>query len=233
MSEQNYPVVLSCVQIAVPDLEDGERAYTRLLGFEPVRRGPALQYPLRIGSVELVGNGSGISALRFLGSPGVGHADPMGVPVQFGEPKDRSHEFSAEGGIHAIDHVVVHSQDPERSRSYWGDQLGLRLALDRTFEARGLRILFFRSGGMTLEVVSPLGDATPPSPDRFYGITYRTRAIEAEAARLTLLGVDVGSVRPGFKPGTLVATVRSGTAGVPTLLLQDLSRDGEGSAAAN
>jgi len=27
-------------------------------------------------------------------------------------------------------------------------------------------------------------------------------------------------VRPGMRPGTTVATVRSGTAGVPTLLLQ-------------
>ena len=33
-------------------------------------------------------------------------------------------------------------------------------------------------------------------------------------------GVDVSEPRTGMRPGTTVVTVRSGTAGVPTLLLQ-------------
>ena len=33
-------------------------------------------------------------------------------------------------------------------------------------------------------------------------------------------GVDVSEVRTGRKPGTRVMTVRSGTCGVPTLLVQ-------------
>ncbi len=33
-------------------------------------------------------------------------------------------------------------------------------------------------------------------------------------------GVDVSEIRMGMRPGTSVCTVRSGTAGVPTLLLE-------------
>ena len=41
-----------------------------------------------------------------------------------------------------------------------------------------------------------------------------------KAWRLAEAGVDVSEVRNGRKPGTRVMTVRSGTSGVPTLLVQ-------------
>jgi hypothetical protein len=44
--------------------------------------------------------------------------------------------------------------------------------------------------------------------------------IDATHARLAQAGVDVSEVRTGRKPGTRVMTVRSGTCGVPTLLVQ-------------
>jgi hypothetical protein len=45
---------------------------------------------------------------------------------------------------------------------------------------------------------------------------------DAEAARARLLaaGLDVSEVRAGRKPGTRVLTLRGGTCGVPTLLLE-------------
>ena len=74
-------------------------------------------------------------------------------------------ECDPAAGVEALDHVVILSGDLEGSRRLYGDQLGLRLALDRTFEARGQRILFFRVGGATVEVVGadPPGE---PGPDR-------------------------------------------------------------------
>ena len=46
-----------------------------------------------------------------------------------------------------------------QSESDWLADAAGRLALDRTFPERGLRLLFFRPGGVTLEVAAAL---TPP-----------------------------------------------------------------------
>ena len=127
---------------------------------------------------------------------------------------------SAAGGVTAIDHVVVHTSDPERAIAHWRDRLGLRLALDRTFPERGLRLLFFRSGGLTLEYAHALDGTLGSSDDRVYGVSYRVSDAEAVRARLAADGLDVSEVRAGMKPGSTVVTVRSGTAGVPTLLIE-------------
>jgi hypothetical protein len=43
---------------------------------------------------------------------------------------------------------------------------------------------------------------------------------QAARARLQAAGLDVSEVRGGRKPGTRVLTLRDGTCGVPTLLLE-------------
>jgi catechol 2,3-dioxygenase-like lactoylglutathione lyase family enzyme len=126
----------------------------------------------------------------------------------------------AEAAVHALDHLVVASGDLDAARRLYGDALGLRLALDRRFEARGLRILFFRVGGTTVEIVGSLAPpAAPAGGDRFAGLAWRVRDVEAARARLAADGFDLSAVRPGAKPGTLVCSVRAPTAAVPTLLI--------------
>jgi catechol 2,3-dioxygenase-like lactoylglutathione lyase family enzyme len=145
-------------------------------------------------------------AIEHLTPPG---ALPLGMPT-----------VPAEATVHALDHVVVASDDLEAARRLYGEALGLRLALDRRFEARGLRILFFRVGGVTVEVAGPL--APPPEPaaaDRFAGLAYRVADVAAARARLSAEGFDASPVRAGAKPGTLVCSVRGGTHSVPTLLI--------------
>ncbi len=122
--------------------------------------------------------------------------------------------------VTALDHLVVFSPDLEGSRVLYGDILGLRLALDRTFDDRGQRILFFRVGGATVEVV---GSAEPqesrPGPDRLWGLAWRVPDVDATRERLVAAGFAVSGVRPGAKPGTRVCTVRGEPLGVPTLLI--------------
>ena len=66
---------------------------------------------------------------------------------------------------------------------------------------------------------SPLPDAR----DALHGVSYRVADLPLVRERLLAGGVDVSEVRTGMRPGTIVATVRSHTAGVPTLLLQRVS----------
>jgi catechol 2,3-dioxygenase-like lactoylglutathione lyase family enzyme len=124
------------------------------------------------------------------------------------------------GGFLAIDHVVIETPDPTRALGLWRDALGVRLALDREFPNRGLRMLFFRSAGVTLELVSLLGAAPASGDDRQNGIAYRVTDVARVRERLLAAGLNVSEVRNGNKPGTLVATVRDQTEGVPTLLIQ-------------
>lgn len=122
-------------------------------------------------------------------------------------------------GVGALDHVVVASRDPDASAAVWGATLGLRLALDRRFEARGLRILFFRLAGVTLEITGPLDAPTGEPPDGFLGVAWWVADVPAARERLVAAGFDVSEVRAGHKPRTWVCTVRSGTCGVATLLI--------------
>lgn len=132
----------------------------------------------------------------------------------------RAPECEADAAVAALDHVVVLSPDIEASQRLYAASLGLRLALDRSFEQRGVRLLFFRVGGVTLEIAGRLGaEPRPEEPDRFGGLAWRVADADAARARLAKAGVDVSELRSGHKPGTRVFTVRSPTCGVPTLFI--------------
>jgi catechol 2,3-dioxygenase-like lactoylglutathione lyase family enzyme len=120
---------------------------------------------------------------------------------------------------HALDHVVLRTPSPDACRRLYGDALGIRLALDRRFDAFGFRGLFFRLGGATLEVSGPLAEEPDTGADSLWGLAWQVRDVPAAAARLAAAGFDVSSARPGRKAGTAVCTVRDGTCGVPTLLV--------------
>ena len=127
----------------------------------------------------------------------------------------------------ALDHAVVRTADPDAARALYGDALGLRLALDREFPQWGARLLFFRVGGVTVELAAALGASEAPpggetdaaAGDRLWGLSWRVRDADAAHARLLACGFDVSEVRPGRRPGTRVISVRSGTRGVPTLIV--------------
>jgi catechol 2,3-dioxygenase-like lactoylglutathione lyase family enzyme len=126
--------------------------------------------------------------------------------------------------VHALDHVVVQTTDAEAAMRLFGEGLGLRLAVDKEFESWGVRLMFFRVGGLTVEVAAPLGTGKSPLPesqvDRLWGMSYRVASIEAARQRLADAGVDVSEVRTGRRPGTRVCSVRGGTCGVPTLMIE-------------
>ena len=213
---------LDSVQIGVRDLETGTGVYSLLLGTAPIPG--SARFQLAPGAIELAqSDEEGIRSIRFVTDEGeVAPTLPAsidGIAIRV-EPATPVPVAVVEAPVQAIDHVVVRSTDPERAVALWRDRLGLRLALDRVFEDRGLRLLFFRSGGITLEYATVYPPAEPGRPDRLWGVSYRVRDLASHREHLLATGVDVSEIRVGMRPGTSVATVRSGTAGVPTLLLQ-------------
>lgn len=126
----------------------------------------------------------------------------------------------AASALYALDHVVVRSADLTAAIALYGTALGLRLALDSRFA--GTRMLFFRVGGVTLEIVE---DLALTGGDELHGVAYRTTDLAAAHERLSSAGLSVGEPRAGHKPGTEVFVVRDQTHGVPTLVLRDPTRD--------
>ena len=134
-------------------------------------------------------------------------------------------DVGAKAAIRDLDHVVVFSGDVEATRTFYKDGLGLRLALDKTFEERQVRLLFFRLGGVTIEIGSRLGtDPSPDAADRFGGLAWEVEDVDVIRERLEGEGFDVSGVRKGNKAGTRVCTVRNPVYGVPTLLIEPVSR---------
>jgi catechol 2,3-dioxygenase-like lactoylglutathione lyase family enzyme len=142
--------------------------------------------------------------------------------LELAEQRPRSAPASA-APILGLDHVVVVTQDPERAAALYGARLGLDMALDRSHQDWG-HLMFFRCGDLIVEVVRRTGagvdQAQDKLHDKLWGLGWRVADIDATRARLVAAGIDVSEVRNGRKPGTRVMTVRSGTCGIQTLLLE-------------
>jgi catechol 2,3-dioxygenase-like lactoylglutathione lyase family enzyme len=147
--------------------------------------------------------------------------------LELAEERPRS-ETSSAAPILGLDHVVVSTEDCERAAALYGARLGLDMALDRSHQDWG-QLMFFRCGDLIVEVVRrPAAGVQDKqqdkSHDKLWGLSWRVADIDATRARLSAAGIDVSDVRIGRKPGTRVMTVRSGTCGIQTLLLERTPR---------
>lgn len=121
--------------------------------------------------------------------------------------------------ISRVDHIVIYTHSADDSIRLFGKEgLGIRLALDKDVPEWGGRMLFFRAGKLTLEVIQPT--KTFSGSDYFWGIAYQVDDIKAVHQRLRDAGVSLSEIREGRKDGTYVATVKSHQLGIPTLLVQ-------------
>jgi catechol 2,3-dioxygenase-like lactoylglutathione lyase family enzyme len=132
---------------------------------------------------------------------------------------------TAAAPITALDHVVVSTEDPERAAALYGARLGLDMALDRSHHDWG-QLMFFRCGDLIVEVVHRPVAGADDTHDKLWGLSWRVADADATRARLVAAGVEVSEVRAGRKPGTRVVSVRSGTCGIHTLLVERTSRPG-------
>ncbi len=142
------------------------------------------------------------------------HEDRLAIPLSPVAPG-----VNGRAAVEAVDHVVINTGNPDGAIGFFRDRLGLRLALDHTVDKWGARQIFFKLGGLTLEVVAPLDEAKKPEKDSLWGMAYRCPDLAVTHARLMETGVNVSEIRNGRKKGTRVTTVKPQTHGVPTLLI--------------
>ena len=152
-----------------------------------------------------------------------------GVPIELCERQERAAPSPLAGSdeaasISALDHVVVRTPNPERAIAFYAGRLGLDLRLDRSNPDWGTRLLFFRCGDLVVEIAHDLNKGVSDGPDQLWGLSWRTPDIAKANARLKAAGIDVSEPRDGRRPGSQVFTVKSGTEGVPTIVIGGIGR---------
>ena len=120
--------------------------------------------------------------------------------------------------IDKLDHLVINTNDADGFVEIYKDIFGIRLALDKHIEHWNKRMLFFRLNQTTLEVVEKKDDLAPH--DSLWGLAWNVADIDEAHKRLSSAGVDISSIKDGIKESTRVATIKSHTHGVPTLLIE-------------
>lgn len=122
--------------------------------------------------------------------------------------------------VNKLDHLVIQTNDADGFIDIYRDIYNIRLALDKYVEAWESRMLFFRTNKTTIEVIEKQnGEETA---DKLWGLSWQVDSIEEAHNRLTNQGVEVTPIKKGIKDNTLVATIKSHTSNIPTLLIEHL-----------
>ena len=124
------------------------------------------------------------------------------------------------GSINKLDHVVINTNDADGFINIYQDIFNIRLALDRIIEHWKSRMLFFRLNKTTIEVIEKK-DRKDPN-DSLWGLAWEVKSIKDAHERLVSKGVEVTEIKKGLKENTLVATIKSHTHNVPTLLIEHI-----------
>ena len=120
--------------------------------------------------------------------------------------------------INKLDHVVINTNDADGFIEVYKDVFNIRLALDKFVDEWKSRMLFFRLNKTTIEVIEKKNGDEPK--DSLWGLSWEVDNIEEAHKRLEKEGVDITPIKKGIKENTLVATLKSCTHNVPTLLIQ-------------
>lgn len=222
------------VVIAVPDLDRAVSQYHQLTGVEPVSGStpdgianawlglPNTVIELRQRDVDR----ASIQALVLRGSPAEQTDKALSNPLQLelyccdGQATAdfrRDNPRACSDGF-KVDHLVLRTDNAEACVELFAGKLGIRLALDRTVPQWGGRMLFFRAGQLTLEVIESGRDDN--MGNYFWGIAFQCADIATTVTRMRDQGITLSDIREGRKPGTRVVTVKSHCLDIPTLLVQ-------------
>ena len=173
-----------------------------------------------VGSVRIRLEGEG--PMRGVVGWSLRDADSLELDELDGLDTRRSGAPPAAGGRHpngvvAIDHVVVMSPDLDRTvAALRAAGFDLRRLRDGATPGGSVRQAFFRMAEVILEVVqapegvrlarAPGGSARrPPTPSRFWGISFLVDDMHAASAAL---GDLLGTPRAAVQPGRQIATLR-------------------------
>ena len=118
--------------------------------------------------------------------------------------------------VSKVNQLVIQTDDPESIKGIFDEKLRIRLALDKTFKEWAGRMLFFRLGGVTLEVVE---GKDIKQNSQYYGIGWHADNYNNCYNALLKDGFSFSEIRKGRKKGTLVSTLKKPILNIPTILI--------------
>ena len=121
--------------------------------------------------------------------------------------------------VKKLDHIVIKTNNADSFIDVYNKIFDIRLALDKFIETWKRRMLFFRLNKTTIEVIEEK-DESEISQDILWGLAWEVEDINIKIDELIADGTDVSEIKKGVKENTLVATIKSHTHNVPTLLIQ-------------
>jgi catechol 2,3-dioxygenase-like lactoylglutathione lyase family enzyme/predicted enzyme related to lactoylglutathione lyase len=121
--------------------------------------------------------------------------------------------------VKKLDHIVIKTNNADSFIDVYNKIFDIRLALDKFIETWKRRMLFFRLNKTTIEVIEEK-DESKISQDILWGLAWEVEDISKKIDELIADGTDVSEIKKGVKENTLVATIKSHTHNVPTLLIQ-------------
>ena len=122
--------------------------------------------------------------------------------------------------VNKLDHVVINTNDADGFINVYKDTFNIRLALDKFVDEWKSRMLFFRFNKTTIEVIEKKNGDEPK--DSLWGLSWEVDNIEEAHKRLEKARVEITPIKKGIKENTMVATIKSHTHNVPTLLIQHI-----------
>jgi len=116
-----------------------------------------------------------------------------------------------------INQVVVYASEMESLKELFESKLGVRLALDKEFDfGQGkIRMMFFRIGDVTIEIVEDM----KINKNSYSGIGWHCDSIILNHKRFSERGFNISPIRKGRKEGTLVSTIKDAPLSVPTIII--------------
>lgn len=124
------------------------------------------------------------------------------------------------GATH-IDHIVISSNDSGAVAQTFADNLGIEIKRKMIRPGTSAQLAFAKLQEVVLEFAGP--PEVKPDEEvkaKLWGMVFAVDDIEAAVARLRGLGYPVSDPGKAVQPGAKIATVKSGTHGVPFAIIQ-------------
>ena len=128
----------------------------------------------------------------------------------------QDNKSSLKNNVSKVNQLVIQTEDPDTIKEIFEGKLSIRLALDKTFKKWAGRMLFFRLGGVTLEVIE--GKDIKQNSE-YFGIGWHADNYNKCYDDLINDGFRLSEIRAGRKEGTLVSTLKEPILNIPTILI--------------
>ncbi len=181
---------------------------------------------------ELEQYGEGVRHVVFEGdAPGLVRYDPATLPELLPRedhlglgvavvPPEINPPHGPAGPVTNIDHIVIASNDSGATAAHFEVKLGLEIKRKMIRPGTSAQLAFGKLVDVVIEFAGPPEPKPGPLTAKFWGLVFAVDDIDAVVATVRDAGHPVSDPIPAVQPGARIATVKSGTGGVPFALIQ-------------